>query len=426
MKKNIELPDRRLLLLLPSAFLTAVAVGLIGLGMLFILKDGYGATPVTVAWFASVSSLAYFVGCIAFRPLARRIKAPSSMAFMNAAAALLLIGHLLFRGLASAFVVYGLIGLFTALFWPRLMGWLTSGIEGAALSKATGAFSMSWSAGSALAPYLAGLLAERGLFVPVYAAAAIFALNWLFLTLGRGISPSPAPEGAGERSGPGLFSKLARRGRSSASAAAEAVPRRAPKQASSRASERASEREDRSTPLRYPAWIGVFLIYAFVAVFFNIFPLYARDVLGFSEATIGFVLLVRAAAMSFGFWLFGRLSFWQFRPALIPAALLLALALDLAFIAIRSPLGFCLGLAAAGLVQAALYGASIFYGASGAPDRDSRVTVHESLLTVGQILGTLIAGVMYQVLSWPYVFVGVGALMALGLGGQIAVIRRGR
>ena len=426
MKKTIELPDRRLLLLLPSAFMTAVAVGLIGLGMLFILKDAYGATPVTVAWFASISSLAYFVGCISFRPLAHRIKAASSMAFMNAASALLLVGHLLFRGLASAFLVYGLIGLFTALFWPRLMGWLTSGIEGAALSKATGAFSMSWSAGSAIAPYLAGLLAERGLFVPVYAAAAIFALNWLFLSIGRRISPSPspspAPEAAAGRGRHAFFSKRRRRGEASVSAAAEAAPQRAPQ----RASQRTSQREDRSTPLRYPAWIGVFLIYAFVAVFFNIFPLYARDVLGFSEATIGFVLLIRAAAMSFGFWLFGRLSFWQFRPALIPAALIFALALDLAFIAIRSPLGFCLGLAAAGLVQAALYGASIFYGASGAPDRDSRVTVHESLLTVGQILGTLIAGLMYQLLSWPYVFVGVGTIMALGLGGQIAVIRRGR
>jgi DHA1 family multidrug resistance protein-like MFS transporter len=368
--------------------------------MLFILKESYGATPVTVAWFAALSSIAYFAGCVAFRPLAHRVRASASMAFMNIASAVLLAGHLLFRGLLSAFIVYGLIGLFTALFWPRLMGWLTSGIEGPALSRASGAFSVSWSAGAAIAPYLAGIMAERGLFIPIYVATAVFIFNGIFMALGGKIATSPSITTASKM--PARASLFKRRLNF----------------------ERSAKDGDRSTALRYPAWIGVFLIYALIAVFFNIFPLYGRDVLGFSEATIGFILLIRAAAMSFGFWLFSRLTFWHFRPILIPLALFSGFVVDLAFIFIGSPLGFCLGLTAAGLIQAALYGGSIFYGASGAPDRDSRVTVHESMLTLGQILGTLIAGAMYQLFSWPFVFIGIGALMALGLVGQILLIRR--
>ncbi|MGO8694499.1 MAG: MFS transporter [Rectinemataceae bacterium] len=400
MHDTTGLPDRRLFIILPSAFLVSLAVGLIGLGMLFILKESYGATPVTVAWFAALSSLAYFVGCVAFRPLAHRVRASDSMAFMNIASAILLAGHLLFRGLASAFIVYGLIGLFTALFWPRLMGWLTSGIEGPALSRASGAFSVSWSAGAAIAPYLAGLMAERGLFVPVYAATVVFAVNGIFIAFGRKIAAAPPQNAVPPKNPRMLFLK------------------RRPRLATG------ARGDDRSTPLRYPAWIGVFLIYAFVAVFLNIFPLYGRDVLGFSEAVIGFILLVRAASMSLGFWIFSRLTFWHFRPILIPATLFSGLVVNLVFVSVRSPLGFCLGLTAAGFVQAALYGGSIFYGASGAPDRDSRVTVHESMLTVGQILGTLIAGATYQLFSWPLVFIGIGALMALGVIGQMALIRR--
>jgi len=379
------LPDRRLLILLPSAFLTSLGIGLINLGMLFVLKESYGAEPVTVGWFAALYSLAYFVGCIAFRPLSRRVRAADSMAFMNVVSAAFLIGQLLVPSLFSAFLAYGLIGLATALFWPRLMGWLTSGIEGAALGRASGAFSVAWSVGASIAPFLAGLLAERGLFLPVYAAVAVFVGTGIFIYAARRAAPSPAlAEAAGGAAG-----------------------------------------VDRSTPLRYPAWIGVFLIYTFVAVFLNIFPLYGRDALRLGESAIGFLLLVRAAALALGFWLVGRLSFWQFRPALIPLALFCALMVDIAFLFIGSPLGFGLGLATAGLVQAALYGGSIFYGASGAPDRDRRVTIHESLLTAGQILGSIVGGLMYQLISWPSIFLGIGALMALGLVAQAMLIRRG-
>ena len=47
------------------------------------------------------------------------------------------------------------------------------------------------------------------------------------------------------------------------------------------------------------------------------------------------------------------------------------------------------------------------------------------MLTLGQILGTLIAGAIYQLFSWPFVFIGIGALMSLGLIGQMAFIEGG-
>jgi MFS family permease len=381
---SAALPDRRLSLLLPAAFLAALGIGIVNLGFLFVLKEAYGAGPALVGWFAACWAIAYFVGCIVLKPLSRILSAPASMAIMHFASAAFLIIHLLVPGIASAFICNSLYGFACALFWPRLMGWVTSGVEGPALGKANGAFSASWSVGSVIAPYIAGILTERGVLYPLYASIAVFLGTGIFILAARGIAPPP--------------------------------PRQPPAPLPGSL--------DRSSPLRFPSWVGVFLIYAFLAIFFNIFPVYAKDELAMSESGIGLVLLIRAAATAIGFYLVGRFSFWHFRIRLVPLAVLAALLIDLLFILIKSPLAFALGLFAAGLVQAIIYSMSLFYGASGAPDRDRRTTIHEALLTAGQIIGSIAGGLVYQLISWAWVFICLALLMAGGLGLQFAMLRR--
>jgi len=381
---NKALNDRRMVLLLPSAFLTSLGIGIANLGMLFVVKDSYKASPSAVGAFAALWAIAYFVGCIALRPLQKKISARTSMAAMNLGTAALFAFHLAVPGLASAFVAFGLYGFITALFWPRLMGWLSSGLEGAALGAATGAFSFSWSAGGVISPYLSGLLTERGLFLPVYAAIGVFGATGVFILATRRIVPSPALAAPGP----------------------------------------AAEETDHSTTLRYPAWIGVFLIYALASVFFNIFPLFAKDELGLPESKIGLLLLVRAVFMTGGFWLFGRLDSWHFKRRLILLPVGVVFLLDLAFIGLRSPLAFALLLAVTGFFQAMAYNNSIFYGASGARDRERRMTIHEALLTAGQILGSVAGGLLYQGSSWASVFRFLAPVFALGLAAQLLFLRR--
>ncbi|MDP3178328.1 MAG: MFS transporter [Spirochaetaceae bacterium] len=393
MNADSRMPDKRLAVILPAAFLASLAIGTVNQGMIFLVKEEYGASATTVGAFAALWSAAYLAGCILLRPLAKRISARSSMAAMNIAAATILAAQFALPGLASSFVAFGLYGFSCAFFWPRIMGWLARGIEGKALGRASGAFSFSWSVGGVISPYVSGLLTERALRLPVYVGACIFFATGAFILASRRIAPSPTGEG-----GP-------------------------PAESATGGSERAA-RADRSTPLRFPAWIGVFIVYAFVAVFLNIFPLYAKDELGMSESTIGLVLLARSASTAFFFWLFGRMSYWHFRPALIPLALACALVLDLAFTIVRGPWGIALCLALSGAAMADIYGKSVFYGASGAPDRDKRMTIHEALLSAGQVFGSLAGGAIYQGFSWSAVFVGIGALMAVGVVLQTALVRR--
>lgn len=371
-------------LLIPSAFLASLGIGLINLGMLFVVKESYAASPAAVGWFTALWSMAYFTGCLVLRPLQRRIRARTSMATMNIGVGLLFVFHILVPGLVSAFIVYALFGVFTALFWPRVMGWLSRGLEGAELSRASSRFSLSWSIGGVIAPYLAGLLSEKNRFLPIWVAVGVFALNGAFILGTSRRIPCPSPlQPQAEKTEP-----------------------------------------DRSTFLRFPAWIGVSLIYILAAVFFNIFPIYAKDELGLTESRIGFLLLLRAFATMTGFWFLGRYGAWRFKRSLITVPLLVGLGLDIGFALVRSPFLLSLGLVVLGFSLALAYNNSMFYGASGAADRERRMTIHEALLTAGQILGSIGGGSIYQAASWRRVFIVLALPLLAGLGAQLLLIRR--
>ena len=379
-------------LLIPTAFVGCLAMGIINLAMLFIVKERFHAGPQAVGVFTALSSVAYFLGCIVLKRFSDRIGPRAAMSIMTLGTAGLFSLFIVVPSMALAFGVYFLYGLLTALFWPPMMTWLSAGLEGQELSKATNTFSLSWSSGGAIAPYVAGLLCELGLDIPIYVGIAIFALAGLVMASSGSLVPSPARTGGAEAAGTG--------------------------------SGGTTQVADHSTPLRFPAWIGAFMIYAVLAVFSNIFPLFAKDELALSESRIGLLLLVRASFAAVGFWALGRFGFWHFRKRYIALGVFLLLLLDLAFVFVHAPAGFAVGLAALGLVQALCYNSSIFYGASGAVDRARRMTIHEALLTAGQILGSIGGGMAYQAYSWRTVFVFLAVIVGGGLVAQLVLLGR--
>jgi MFS family permease len=388
MESRRDIPDRRLVLILPSAFATSLGIGILNLGLLFLVKGAYGAGPETIGWFTALWCAAYFVGCVALRPLTRVLSATASMTIACASIAALMGLHLALPSLASAFACYGLYGFACAFFWPRAMGWLASGLEGTGITRAYGAYNIAWSAACILAPYVAGALAESSLRLPVYVGIAIFAANFLFIAVASRKVRSPSVKPAGS--------------------AASSVP----------------AAEDRSTPLRFPTWFGLFAVYVLYSIFSNIFPVFAKDDLSLSESAIGLFLLARATASAVGFWAFGRMSNWQFKRALIPAALLATLALDAAFALSTGYFLLVSGIVLSGFVMSWAYSMSIFYGASGAPDRDKRMSIHEAVLTAGQVVGSVAGGAVYQRMSWSAIFALAAVLMAACLTAQIVLMRR--
>jgi len=266
------------------------------------------------------------------------------------------------------------------------MGWLSRGLEGTELSKISGIYNLSWSIGGILSPYLAGAMSQANKYLPVYVALGNYILTGIFILLSRKFMIDP-----------------------------EERPILLPNRPAD---------IDQSTPLRFPAWAGVFVLYAAIGILTTIFPLFARNEINMSESRTGFMMTIRAAATMAGFVLFVRTAFWRFRKKLLLLPPLLAGVFSLELLLSGSSKPFlAVGLIGIGFTSAWAYNNSMFYGASGAPDRDRRMTIHEALLTAGQVTGTLIGGFLYQAVSMRLVFFFMALLTLSGAGLQALLFR---
>jgi MFS family permease len=377
----------KLYVIVPASFMNSLGIGTMSLGILFVVKDLYLARPAVVGSLGAAFSLSYFLGCIILRPIARKFLPRTSMTIMLLGSCILLGGFLAWPGLWQAFAAYSLYGFLTAFFWPPVMGWLSKGLEGAELSRATSLFSVSWSVGGIFSSYMAGLLSEKGKMLPVVVTILLFIANAIFIRLSyRFVQDDSSEAGSGKQ---------------------------------------AETFVDRSTPLRFPAWLGAFLVYLVMGVVFNVFPVFARDELNISESSVGLVLTVRSASTALGFFILGRFSSWQFRRSLLPGMSLAVAAILSILVFQKSALGFIVCFGIVGLLQSAVYTNSLFYATSGAPDRDKRASVHEALLTFGQVAGSVAGGMLYQSFSMPVVFIALATALLGGMAAQSLMISRG-
>ncbi|MGM0431428.1 MAG: MFS transporter [Spirochaetota bacterium] len=372
------------------SFLGQMSIGIITLGLIFYMRDRFGLRPQIIGLFASVHTLSYFLGCTFGKGLISLLK--PRQAVVIAAFGMMSFGLLVVSvsQVWLAFVCYLLYGLSTAFFWPPLMGWLTRGLEGRELSKTISKFNLAWSSGIILAPYMAGLLTEEHIRYPAFAASLLFAV----LGIGVVVATWLVPE-----------IKAAQ---------------------SSKTIRESSTAVDRSTPLRFACWAGLFSCYVVFGITVNIFPLYARDMLGYSESFIGGILLVRGLLTTVVFVLLGKGAWWHFRSwqivvqqiALAGVCLLGAYAASIGTLLVFFILF--------GMLFAGIYTNSIFHGAAGSLDRESRMATHEAMLTAGVIVGASLGGVMYDHTSFATLMLSAAAAALLVLVLQLIVIRLGR
>jgi MFS family permease len=374
-------------LILPVTLLFYTALIVTTFSMIFYARDLFQASVSLIGWLAAVPHLCYFSGCFALRPLYRLLLPRYSLILATAAAAVLLVGMLLVRSLPLLFLLYGLFGFSLSLFWPPLMGWLSYGKEERALNTTLGRFNLSWSGGNIIAPFLAGFLLQQGISVPFRAAALIMtAICLIVLTVSLIV--------------PGIRQDRQR----------ESIRRGEEKP------------EDRSTPLRYPAWIGLFASYVILGITMSIFPLYLREEIGLTETRIGLLLLIRALFSTLGFIILARLSFWHFKSWLMILSQALIILVVGAMAALRTMPGFSVVLALFGLLFALSYDNSLFHGVSGSLRRSTRMAVHESLLTAGMIAGSAIGGILYQSGRFTRVLVFGCAVVAVAAAAQAALV----
>jgi len=368
----------------PAAALVATGTGILSLGIVFYAAEVHGASPAQIGCLAATSSLCYVIGCALLRRLAERLRPQhntvAAAAVMGLAVLLVLgCGHLL-----PVYLCYALYGLATALFWPPLMAWLSTGLEGQSLNRTMGWFNVSWSCGGIAGPIIAGALAKRDARLPVAAAGLLYLIAALYVAWS------------------------ARR----LQARTAAAPRLAPL-ADAATPGTAGDGLDHSTPLRYPAWVGLFAAYAVMGVVFNVFPLAAQDLLGLSKFAVGVVLFGRALTTSLALGALGRSTVWHFRAGLMAAELALFALVMAALPLAGSALTAGLVLGAVGILLAQCYANSLFHGVAGSRRRAARMAIHEALLSAGMVCGGACGGILFQTAGYAAVCRAAAVLLLL-------------
>ena len=374
-----------------ASFLMSVSSGIVNYALIFYVRDLFGADKTAIGLISSSLTILYFAGIVGF--LSWKKPHPRFILWLATWAMALCIGvYLLVPQWTVTFLFHGLFGLAMALFWPRMMGWLSWGVEGKDLGRTMGRFNFSWASGGILAPYLGGLLVEADLRLPFVVAMVLLTLTGLLMPLGAK-----------------LFSSM--KDRQAPNVGTEGV---------------VDSEVSGPTPLRYQARLAGINAYFLTGALLFIFPIFAKETLGFSESLVGSFLLVRMAAATLGFELWGRWTFWHFRFSPLVLATLALIGLTLLFLGGSQLWQFYLLFAVVGLIFSFLYSYALFHGVAGSVHRERSMTIHEGALNIGLLSGTILGGWVSETWSMATVFVLCAAVSAglLALQVVLTVLQR--
>jgi len=357
-----------------------------------------GGTDKDLGLCASMGFVSYLVGCIATGSLldrfnSRRLAQLGSSVVTISTAALLMIVLLSIRGynLSSpvmlVIITAMLSGLLTSIYWPPIMGWLSTGQEGRDLNRRLGIYNMSWSAGLAVSPFLGGLLVESSIVMALFAAIVFAALAFVAVTLAHPPEIQGAQRNSNDNSqvflGPASF-LLVR--------------------------------------FRWMSRIALVTVFACVGLMKTQLALLFTMELGFSKSQFGTVTAIMWLITCLVFFTASRTHIWHYRIVPLILAQLSVLLSMLMIIECSPPTAFFVVAVLMGLGQAFIYISHQFYAASQSTKRSGSMALHEILLSVGQIMGFVAGGYLADFFgrrTVPYWF-GL-FVVVIGMVAQLAV-----
>ena len=349
-----------------STFLSQGSIVIFNFTLVYYLRE-CGIDSVGIGLASSIYPTLYFLGCIFMPKLLPSLKGKARILAAN-------IG-LAFTGLVLTFIKNEALimtdlvfyGLFQSLLWTNMETWITGGKEGDELTSRLTLFNFSWSFSVGLATSFSGFVSEYSTRLSIWSGCVFFLTSALLVALsGRSYDSKKEKE--------------------------EIVS------------------EDHSSPLRFPSWAGVLLVYTGYSLVLTVFPQYAMDTLGYSESVTGNILLFRGISVTVAFLIMQKARVWQKGVGPILGSQAFFAILTFLMLFLRSIAAFAILFALYGFVFALSYDLSIFHGAEGAKDRHKRMVIHEVLLTIGTIIGSLVGGFVYQYFSFKTLVLTISIL----------------
>lgn len=354
-----------------SSFLSQGAIVIFNFTLVYYLRE-CGIDSVGIGLASSIYPTIYFLGCIFLPKVLPSLKGKTRI--LIAQTGMALTGIVLTALENEALIMVDLVfyGLFQSLLWTNMETWITGGKEGSELTGRLTLFNFSWSFSVGLATSFAGFISEFSTRLSIWSGCLMFIVASVIVLLsGKGHEEKEKSE-----------DKI---------------------------------KEDHSSPLRFPSWVGVLLVYTGYSLVLTVFPQYALDYLGFSESVTGNILLSRGVCVTIAFLIMQKARGWQKGMAPIILSQLLFALLTLSMLFVSSIPSFAVLFALYGAVFALSYNLSIFHGAEGAVDRHKRMVIHEVLLTVGTIIGSLFGGFVYQYFSFKILVLTIFSVTAISM-----------
>ena len=379
-----------------SAFMMAFSLGIWWVSLPFIIKYFHGSDADVGTCFALHMGV-YVCGCLLTGSLLHHWN-PKNIVLLGTAIIFLLALTLCFAVTLPIspdlpggrnWLIIGLfvaIGLPMSFFWPFLMGWLSTGHEGPALSRRLGLHNFSWAGGSLISPLLGGYLVKQSPLLPLLVPVVCLFLCFIFAYS----APSPPH-----------------------SSTSPARPKSLP-----------ADFNIRLLPLfRWTSCVALLCSFLCAGVIRTHMGLLLKFHLHFPNAEFDFGLVVMFFALANFLVLTaaGRRHFWHFRFSFLIVAQILVLASPLLIILFQRLEVFIVALILNGAGMAFSYSSHQYYGVSGSTRRSALMALHEIILSVGLIIGCFMAGLLSEFYS-PYspYFFAVGA-MIVGLVIQVLI-----
>ena len=349
-----------------STFLSQGSIVIFNFTLVYYLRE-CGIDSVGIGLASSIYPTLYFLGCIFMPKFLPSLKGKARILAANIGMA--------FTGLVLTFIKNEALimtdlvfyGLFQSLLWTNMETWITGGKEGDELTSRLTLFNFSWSFSVGLATSFSGFVSEYSTRLSIWSGCVFFLISALLVALsGRSYDSKKEKE--------------------------EIVS------------------EDHSSPLRFPSWAGVLLVYTGYSLVLTVFPQYAMDTLGYSESVTGNILLFRGISVTIAFLIMQKARVWQKGVGPILGSQAFFAILTFLMLFLRSIAAFAILFALYGFVFALSYDLSIFHGAEGAKERHKRMVIHEVLLTLGTIIGSLVGGFVYQYFSFKTLVLTISIL----------------
>lgn len=379
-----------------AAFFQSGAGGIWFVAMPFVIKR-LGGSDTQLGLCLGLWFVAYLIGCLGAGGILDRFNARNAVRFGAAANAVINTAVLItvitaqksHRPISLLWLIICLSvlsGLLTAFFWPPLMGWLSTGYEGAKLNRRLGIHNTVWSFGALVTPYFGGLLVEKSSVWPFAGIIALMLFSFAAITLAGSPGQNASTNGKAQLS--------------------QTPPDAAP---------------DLLARFRWMARIALLTSFVCIGLVRTQLAVLFKYEMGFLESTYGAAMMIMCLAAFVIFIAAGKWHRWHYKLTIFIIAQLLLLASMLMILngPSLSILFVATGLVGAG--QAFMYSSHLYYGVSGGTRRSGRMAIHEFLLSAGFVIGASAGGFLSDQFGplMPYRF-GLSAV-ALGLFLQLSI-----